>query len=440
MMANTKRMGRGLPTLRLDLVVIMLTAFFMLGVYVPPFLAALRGAPQPAGPPSGLGGTVLLGVGNNHGESLEALDRIRRQVEELRDDLRMVAKENRALSDENEKLRLDNRLQQSNLKSMTKFKNTEIKKLEAKVQELEAKGGDGGKEAGVGAGAEAGGLVTRRELESLRKAKDEVGQKVDQLQQEKGVLMKEITRLNEVLRKSEEATPEPSRAMVPIVPMPMKDEAKGAGSLKLPADYSYSAEPLPVNPEFLPTLKRLFELVCRALLKKSCPRCTARNLPLACGQGTVAPEKLLEELDERDPLGVHMEDPTSFACPAESLRVTLPERRNLQTLAGFQEGKGFVFFQHLRKAGGTGFCDLAQRNMPGQCPPYFCMPDDRGTLVTPPWNTTWLLDNVQKRGWRIAANEWDALPRSKLDIPVWAWVAGPFDLGSLGPLTHVAMV
>jgi len=75
-----------------------------------------------------------------------------------------------------------------------------------------------------------------------------------------------------------------------------------------------------------------------------------------------------------------------------------------------------VFFQHLRKAGGTGFCDLATRNMPGQVPPYYCMPDERGTLATPPWNTSWLLDTMEKKEWRIAANEWDPFLRSKFAI------------------------
>ncbi len=107
-----------------------------------------------------------------------------------------------------------------------------------------------------------------------------------------------------------------------------------------------------------------------------------------------------------------------FACPSPEERLTQPDLRRMEIAAQFREGKGFVFFQHLRKAGGTGFCDLAQRSMPGKTPPYFCMPDSRGTLATPPWNTTWLLDRMAAKGFRIAANEWDAFPRSKFAMAV----------------------
>ena len=36
----------------------------------------------------------------------------------------------------------------------------------------------------------------------------------------------------------------------------------------------------------------------------------------------------------------------------------------------------FLFFQHLRKAGGTNFCSLAENNLPKKAQPrYYCMPD-----------------------------------------------------------------
>ena len=41
-----------------------------------------------------------------------------------------------------------------------------------------------------------------------------------------------------------------------------------------------------------------------------------------------------------------------------------------------------IFYQHLRKAGGTSFCDLANKNIPRkEIPPYYCMPDNKGSLL-----------------------------------------------------------
>jgi hypothetical protein len=75
----------------------------------------------------------------------------------------------------------------------------------------------------------------------------------------------------------------------------------------------------------------------------------------------------------------------------------------------------WIFYQHLRKAGGTGFCDLAKNNMPHRMvPPYYCMPDDRGSFAIPPWaptewgNKTYLIDVLHSKSYRVAANEWDA--------------------------------
>ena len=63
-----------------------------------------------------------------------------------------------------------------------------------------------------------------------------------------------------------------------------------------------------------------------------------------------------------------------------------------------------------RKAGGTAFCAAAQQNMKTrEVPPYYCMPDNRGSLATPPWSDAeYLLRNIREKGYRIVANEWDA--------------------------------
>jgi len=75
-------------------------------------------------------------------------------------------------------------------------------------------------------------------------------------------------------------------------------------------------------------------------------------------------------------------------------------------------GKTFLFFQHLRKAGGTFFCDLATRNLaPKRLPDYYCMPDYKWTNYK---NAGYLHDftnkDIQEKmdhdGFMIAGNEW----------------------------------
>jgi hypothetical protein len=77
----------------------------------------------------------------------------------------------------------------------------------------------------------------------------------------------------------------------------------------------------------------------------------------------------------------------------------------------------YVFFQHLRKAGGTSFCELARSNMPRRWTPgYYCMPDNKGSLATPPWsNQSFLHQHIMEKEYRIVANEWDVFYRYFLD-------------------------
>ena len=94
--------------------------------------------------------------------------------------------------------------------------------------------------------------------------------------------------------------------------------------------------------------------------------------------GKKDPKALITELEQNDPLHVNLVDPHGFVCPqSTSLRLDYPSLINEQNLQAFREGSAdsFIFYQHLRKAGGTGFCDLAQRNLPkGSVPSYYCMP------------------------------------------------------------------
>jgi hypothetical protein len=65
-----------------------------------------------------------------------------------------------------------------------------------------------------------------------------------------------------------------------------------------------------------------------------------------------------------------------FPCPRD--RISLPDQRDRKQEETFRKpgSTSFLFFQHLRKAGGTNFCKLAQNNLPRKAmPSYFCMPD-----------------------------------------------------------------
>jgi hypothetical protein len=63
-----------------------------------------------------------------------------------------------------------------------------------------------------------------------------------------------------------------------------------------------------------------------------------------------------------------------FPCPTDN-RITLPDQRNPDKARAFRNGTEpyFLFFQHLRKAGGTNFCSLAEHNLDRKyLPGYYC--------------------------------------------------------------------
>ncbi|CAB1111141.1 unnamed protein product [Ectocarpus sp. CCAP 1310/34] len=146
--------------------------------------------------------------------------------------------------------------------------------------------------------------------------------------------------------------------------------------------------------------------------------------------GVANPGELARLLEEEDPfegpLLLHVIFRTWFQCPAtEADRFSLPDIRDHEREKDFKSGEGFIYYQHLRKAGGTGFCEMAgrrerqRRNMPArEVPKYHCMPDNRGAMATPPWSDKhFLLEKMKKNGHRITANEWDAFPKSHLTLP-----------------------
>ena len=133
--------------------------------------------------------------------------------------------------------------------------------------------------------------------------------------------------------------------------------------------------------------------------------------------------RLLQVLTEDDPFGVSgINDANDFKCPSDiSQRIDFPsliDDTNAQKFRNNEPG-AFIFYQHLRKAGGTGFCELAKSNMAhGSVPPYYCMPDNRGSLATPPWSeASYLLEKMNTRGWKLAANEWDVYYDKHARIP-----------------------
>lgn len=123
------------------------------------------------------------------------------------------------------------------------------------------------------------------------------------------------------------------------------------------------------------------------------------------------PSLLLNRIDKEDIFGTSKGE-EGFVCPTDpGSLLDNPDKTNQNNLQAFRnnvEGS-FVFYQHLRKAGGTGFCDLAKSNLPkGTVPSYYCMPDNRGSLATKPWNSmSYTVNVIKEKKFRIIANEWD---------------------------------
>lgn len=143
-------------------------------------------------------------------------------------------------------------------------------------------------------------------------------------------------------------------------------------------------------------------------------------------------QQVLETLERDDPFGVrqfeeallkeeaqeeHVLDlariESLFACPPSSERISVPDQRDLNKARDFKQGKNFLFFQHLRKAGGTNFCSLAEKNLKRrEYPNYYCMPDYAWSNHTKAgylhhWNNDQIISNMKKSGHRVAGNEWD---------------------------------
>lgn len=93
--------------------------------------------------------------------------------------------------------------------------------------------------------------------------------------------------------------------------------------------------------------------------------------------GAINPDQLHDYLLQNDVFEV-FNSSSLRECPPKRRRIDYPDITNSDSLHKFLEnGAGsFIFYQHLRKAGGTGFCDLAKTNLGAKSvPSYYCMPD-----------------------------------------------------------------
>jgi hypothetical protein len=173
---------------------------------------------------------------------------------------------------------------------------------------------------------------------------------------------------------------------------------------------------------------------------------------LAVQLAELPPDEILSVLRTQDPFGVRrfeerllqMESDKQailkldeirqlFPCPTEE-RITLPDQRNHELARKYRQGLSqlkqskedfvFLFFQHLRKAGGTNFCGLAERNLlKPQVPQYFCMPDFHwdtvrkcaGCLLA--YSNEEISSRMTQAGHRILGNEWENFDSRFFDLP-----------------------
>lgn len=123
-----------------------------------------------------------------------------------------------------------------------------------------------------------------------------------------------------------------------------------------------------------------------------------------------------------------------FPCPPSDQRMSLPDQRDHSKAKAYREGHGFLFFQHLRKAGGTHFCkNLAAANIPFEnLPSFYCMPDyewpPKKNSIGPPcasvsgclrhWTNVEIVNYTSLHHHRIVANEFDAFdPQRHFELP-----------------------
>jgi hypothetical protein len=162
-------------------------------------------------------------------------------------------------------------------------------------------------------------------------------------------------------------------------------------------------------------------------------------MDIATKLAALPPNEVIEQLNSQDPFGTRKfghdlfeqesrlqrslnmsELQQLFSCPVD--RITLPDMRVEEKAQAFRNGDEgtFLFFQHLRKAGGTHFCTLAQKNLPPNAvSKYYCMPDmgwkEQGAGYLHQYSNEEIISNMKKSGYRIAGNEWDQFRQGETD-------------------------
>jgi PHD/YefM family antitoxin component YafN of YafNO toxin-antitoxin module len=144
-------------------------------------------------------------------------------------------------------------------------------------------------------------------------------------------------------------------------------------------------------------------------------------------------ERLLQTESDRQAI-LQLDDIKQlFPCPTDE-RITLPDQRNHELARKYREGLHqlkqpkdefvFLFFQHLRKAGGTNFCGLAERNLlKPQVPQYYCMPDYHWDNVRKcagclnPYSNEDIASRMAEAGHRVLGNEWENFAPRFFDLP-----------------------
>lgn len=155
----------------------------------------------------------------------------------------------------------------------------------------------------------------------------------------------------------------------------------------------------------------------RSIQKSNLPKNFQEWKQLAMNLARLPPDQVLQNLATNDPFGVR----NTTKMPNRNVqlchhRISSPDQRNHTASQRFRDGHGMIFFQHLRKAGGTHFCSLAEANFERRhLPRYYCMPDYdweqpqrkqkcAGCLHS--YSAQYIMDHI--RQYRILGNEWDS--------------------------------
>jgi hypothetical protein len=247
----------------------------------------------------------------------------------------------------------------------------------------------------------------------------------------------------------------PGAAHAPRNQKVRKEQAIGAKDLSRPADQN--KELVAAKEE-----RTTRASVCYTITKSDGNRNTTLSWrQMAIDLAKLPVKVLLQKLEKDDPFGVRKfeveliqkelelgrtltgeELRQLFPCPAKCLFTPElhPERLGAPTLFREQAQQkqqspllsgessssspfSWLFFQHLRKAGGTHFCSMAQANLPKfAVPRYYCMPDYywnhtescAGCLTR--FDNGHMTNEMRRAKHRIAGNEWDNFERRFLDM------------------------